>query len=188
MAAGCVVFAAISVAQSKPERLQCESLTEPLGMDAEHPVLSWQLRDPRDAARQTAYRIEVASSQQNLNTGKADIWDSGKVGFDNSRGIAYAGPALQQSRRYFWRVLVWDRDGKPYPASDSTWWETGLMKQANWNAKWIGYEEPELRAMRETGAEWITNPEVEDFKETTNTRQDFRMRFQLSIQVGQALL
>src|SRR6476659_6101193 len=87
MAAGCIVLVAISGAQSKPEKLQCESLTEPLGMDTEHPILSWQLRDPRDGARQTAYQIEVASSPQNLTTGKADIWDSGKVESDNSRGV-----------------------------------------------------------------------------------------------------
>jgi alpha-L-rhamnosidase len=188
MAAGCIVLVAISGAQSKPEKLQCESLSEPLGMDTEHPILSWQLRDPRDGARQTAYQIEVASSPQNLTTGKADIWDSGKVESDNSRGVVYAGPALQPSKRYFWRVLVWDRDGKPYPASDSTWWETGLIQQANWNAKWIGYEEPELRAMREAGAEWITNPEVADFKPTTNPRHDFRLRFELTNQTRRALL
>src|SRR6266851_9268945 len=97
MAAGCVVLVATSGAQSKPEKLQCESLTEPLGMDTENPVLSWQLRDPRDGARQTAYQIQVASLPQNLTASKADIWDSGKIGSDNSRSVAYAGPALQPS-------------------------------------------------------------------------------------------
>src|SRR5262249_22325337 len=147
VAVACAFLSMSLVAQSKPEKLQCESLIEPLGIDTEHPRLSWQLRDPRDGARQTAYQIEVASSQQNLATGKADIWDSGKVASDNSRGVVYAGPNLQPSKRYFWRVLVWDRDGKAYAASDATWWETGLLSRSNWKAKWIGLEEPELRAM-----------------------------------------
>ena len=116
-------------------------------MDTERPTLSWQLRDPRDGARQTAYQIQVASSPQNLAASKADVWDTGKVRSDISRGVAYAGPALQPSKRYFWRVLAWDRDGKPYSRrAMSTWWETGLLKQENWKAKWIGYEEPRASA------------------------------------------
>lgn len=29
-------------------------------------------------------------------------------------------------------------DGNPYPWSKVSWFETGLMSQANWQAKWIG--------------------------------------------------
>src|SRR5579872_3450423 len=112
----------------KPEKLECESLVTPLGMDAEKPVLSWQLRDTRDGAKQTAYEVQVASSSANLAAGKADVWDSGKVESSDSIGVAYGGPAMQPSKRYFWRVRVWDRDGKAYPASDATWWETGVLK------------------------------------------------------------
>src|SRR5579862_7481751 len=130
---------------NKPEKLKCESLTTPLGMDAPKPLLSWQLRDSREGARQTAYQIRVASNLSLLESGKADIWDSGRIQSENSVGVSYAGPALVSSKRYFWRVLIWDRDGKPYPASDATWWETGLLEQKNWNAKWIGFEEKELR-------------------------------------------
>ena len=36
--------------------------------------------------------------------------------------VAYAGPALESSRRYYWRVRVWDGDGKP-----SAWSATGSM-------------------------------------------------------------
>jgi alpha-L-rhamnosidase len=181
--------AAVCFAQAgKPEKLECESLTEPLGMDAEHPLLSWQLRDSREGARQTAYQIQVASTSQSLGAGKADVWDSGKIESDNSRDVAYAGPALQPSKRYYWRVLLWDRDAKPYPPSDSAWWETGLLKQSNWNAKWIGYEEPELRAVRESGAEWITNPEVADYSATTDPRHDFRLHFDAAKPVRRAVL
>ena len=71
---------AVAMAQvGKPEKLECESLVTPLGMDAEKPTLSWQLRDTRDGAKQTAYEVQVATSTANLAAGKGDIWDSGKV-------------------------------------------------------------------------------------------------------------
>src|SRR5580698_5260261 len=100
----------------KPEKLECESLVTPLGMDAEKPTLSWQLRDTRDGAKQTAYEVQVASSASTLAAGKADVWDSGKIESNDSIGVVYGGPAMQASKRYFWRVTVWDRDGKAYPA------------------------------------------------------------------------
>ena len=172
-----VLSCAAAMAQmGKPEKLECESLVTPLGMDAEKPTLSWQLRDTRDGAKQTAYEVQVASSATNLAAGKGDIWDSGKVESSDSIGVVYAGPAMQASKRYFWRVLVWDRDGKAYPASDATWWETGLLKQENWKAKWIGFQEAEERAVRESGAQWVTNAETES-AEKKQSSHAFRFQF-----------
>src|SRR5262245_59455016 len=125
-----------------PRDLSCESLKEPLGMDAAQPRLSWKLTDSRRGAKQTAYEIQVASSQARLEAGKPDVWDSGKIASGASRNVLYRGPALAASRRYYWRVRAWDQDGKPYPPSATTWWETGLMGRKNWKGKWIGYEEP----------------------------------------------
>ena len=91
-----------------------------------------------------------------LTGGKADVWDSGRITSDKSFGVVYGGPELAASTRYYWRVEAWDKDGKPYPASDVSWWETGLLKES-WKAQWIGYEDPEHRAVRKSGATWITN-------------------------------
>ncbi len=170
-------LAASSWAQSgKPYALQCESLVTPIGMDAKHPQLSWKLQDSRDGARQTAYELQVASNPDLLENGKADVWDSGRVASDQSLGVSYAGPSFAPSKRYYWRVLAWDKDGKPYPPSDATWWETGLLEQANWKAKWISYEEPEEKALREADAPWIVNA---DAKVTApeDTHYDFRFQF-----------
>ncbi len=171
----------------KPEKLECESLATPLGMDAEKPTLSWQLRDTRDGAKQTAYEVQVASSAASLSAGKADVWDSGKVESGDSIGVMYGGPAMQASKRYFWRVLVWDRDGKAYPASDATWWETGLLRQENWKATWIGFEEKEERAVRESGAKWITNAETSSDKKDKSSH-DFRFHFSVNGTVKHAAL
>ncbi len=146
-------LAAASPMTRQPAHLACDAVVQPMGVDSAQPLLSWQLQDDRFAARQTAYRIEVASQPKLLD--KPDVWDSGRIESAQSIAVAYAGPALKPETRYYWRVALWDKDGKPYPISDVTWWETGLFKE-EWKAQWIGYEEPEHRAIRESGAQWIT--------------------------------
>ncbi len=189
--AGAVLFLAVLpvFAQSaKPIALECESLSKPLGMDAKKPLLSWKLQDSAPGARQKAYEIQVASTAEMLGGGKADVWNSGRVESDNSRGIAYGGAALEPSKRYYWRVMVWDQDDKPSEPSDVSWWETGLLQQENWKAKWIGYEEPELRRVRESGAEWITNAETEAPKDADKTQHDFRLHFEIAKPVRRGLI
>ncbi len=101
--------------------------------------------------------------------------------------MVYGGPELAASTRYYWRVEAWDKDGKPYPASDVSWWETGLLK-ASWKAQWIGYEDPEHRAVRKSGATWITNADsaAESTKNGADTQHDFRFKFQLNGPVKRA--
>jgi alpha-L-rhamnosidase len=186
---GLTLFAGNALAQStKPVQLKCQSLTTPLGMDDPKPVLSWELQDASPGARQTAYEIQVASSGASLAAGKPDLWDSGRVGSPDSIGATYGGSALSPSKRYFWRVIVWGRDGKPYPASEVSWWETGLLRQENWKAKWIGYEESEHQRVRESGAEWISNADTEVPKGADKAEHDFRLRFDVAKPVRRASL
>ena len=181
MAVACVfLFVLTASAQStKPVKLECESLFTPLGMDVKEPRLSWKIEDSRLRARQTAYQIQVASTAESLVNGKGDVWDSGRVESENSRSIPYGGAALEPSRRYYWRVVVWDQDGKASAPSEPSWWETGLLEQKNWKAEWIGYEESELRQVRQSGAVWITNAGTEAPKEAAKTSHDFRFHFDL---------
>jgi len=194
------VFAAAPLL--KPAHLTCDSLDRPLGIDSSQPLLSWQLRDAGFGARQTAYRIEVASAPTLLSGHKPDVWDSGRIASDKSFGVVYGGPELAASKRYYWRVEVWDKDGKPYPASDVSWWETGLLKE-KWTAQWIGYEDPEHRAVRTSGAEWITNAGAAKDKAPdkaatkapdkalqgdADTQHDFRFKFELAGSVKRAEL
>ena len=140
--------------------LRVDELVTPLGIDDPQPRFSWQLRDNRQGARQTAYQLFVSSSSESLATGKADVWDSGRIVSGQSVAIRYAGPVIAPLTRYFWKVLVWDQDGKLAPESPVSWWESGLLQQ-EWRAKWIGYETAEERAVRSAGAKWITSPESE---------------------------
>ena len=171
----------------KPINLRCDSMATPIGSDTQQPQLSWQLQDERFAARQTAYQLQVATRSELLLNGKADVWDSGRVSSDKSVGVAYAGPALKPEQRYYWRVKVWDKDGNPYPTSDVTWWETGLMQSAEWRGRWISFEQREEKAIRESGAQWITNDGGTGAK-GSDTQHDFRIEFTLSSPVHSAHL
>ncbi|HMI50563.1 MAG TPA: family 78 glycoside hydrolase catalytic domain [Candidatus Saccharimonadales bacterium] len=172
----------------RPVMLECESLTTPLGVDTKNPVLSWKIQDSRMGARQTAYQIEVASTAAQLAQGTADVWNSGRVDSGDSRSVVYAGPALQPVKRYYWRVLVWDQNAKAGSPGDPSWWETGLRDQKNWSAKWIGYEEPELRQVRASGAVWITNSDHLTPTKDDKSRHDFRLPFELAKPPKRALL
>ena len=66
--------------------LRCEGMTAPLGIDSNNPHFSWK----NDSIQET-YRIQVASSQDALLSGSADLWDSGTVRSDESVMVAYSG-------------------------------------------------------------------------------------------------
>ena len=76
-----------------------------------HPSLSWQLECDKPATLQKAYRILVATNQDLLAEGKADVWDSGPVESDLSIAVPMEGMALQPSTTYYWTVKVWDNHG-----------------------------------------------------------------------------
>ena len=150
---------AVSAQALSPAALGVDELVTPLGIDNPQPRFSWQLRDERQGAKQTAYQLLVSSTPELLELGKADVWDSGRVVSSQSVGVRYAGPAIAPSTRYFWRVMVWDQDARPAPGSPVTWWESGLLNQG-WRAKWIGWETAEEEAVRNSGAMWVTNPDA----------------------------
>ena len=117
--------------------LACEYNTNPLGIDSTTPRLSWQLQSDRPGARQTAYRVLVASKPKWLTPGKANLWDSGKTESDQSVHVAYAGKKLRSRQRVYWTVRVWDQDGKRATGKPA-WFELGLLERSDWKAKWIG--------------------------------------------------
>jgi alpha-L-rhamnosidase len=134
------------------------------------------LNDPAHGAKQTAYEIDVASSPDVLSGGKVDVWASGRTDAGRSLNVRYAGPALKASTRYYWRVTVWDAGGKPYPASEPAWFETGLMSQDAWKAQWIGYETPEEDAVRHADAQWIVNPDADALAKEKSLPERFAYR------------
>lgn len=125
-----------------PGRLRCEYLENPLGIDETRPRLSWQIRDPRRGAAQGAYQVQVASTQQLLEGGSADQWDSGKVESGQSIQVEYTGRELESRKRYHWRVRSWDARGEASPWSRPQWWEMGFLESSHWKGQWIGPTAP----------------------------------------------
>lgn len=136
MVAGCSATVTTNL-QLKIEQLSCNHLINPLGIDDVTPLFSWQLRDTLRGQRQTAYRIRVAGSEESLEKGNGDIWDSGKIAGEESIGIPFQGKMPESGKRYFWNVQVWDIDGNPSATSETAFFETGLLNLSDWKAKWI---------------------------------------------------
>ena len=116
--------------------LRCEYLVNPLGIDELAPRLSWQLATARRGARQTHYRLRVASSPAKLSAGFADRWDSGRVASDRTTHIAYAGTPLGSRDECHWCVEVWDETGTAIISAPALW-TMGLLAPADWSARWI---------------------------------------------------
>ena len=139
---GAVTFAA----SGKPfdiTGLRCEYLSGPLGIDLEHPRLSWVIESERRGEQQTGYRVLVASTAELLAGDKGDMWDSGRVKSDRTINVVYAGKPLKARQQCFWKVRIWDKAGKPSAWSTQARWEMGLLKPQDWRAQWIRRLEPE---------------------------------------------
>ena len=133
------VFVACQKAKSpvKIYGLKCEFQENPIGVDRPRPLLQWKLEDNRRGANQTAYQVIVSSSLSKARHGESDIWDSKKMVSGQSVHIKYGGMLPESGREYFWRVRVWDQDGKVSEWSDVASWEMGLLDETDWEAEWI---------------------------------------------------
>jgi len=149
------VFVALLVVSTAvyatPVHLRCEHLNNPLGMDALHPLLSWQSDNTERNWHQSAYQILVATSTARLSA--PDVWDSGKQNSSESNGIVYGGPKLESRHRYYWTGRVWDAAGKVSEAIP-VWWEMGLLAKSDCSTKWISRKDTEQEADR-AAMRWI---------------------------------
>lgn len=94
------------------QRLRCELLTNPEGIDATAPRLSWELGSAARGLTQTAYQVLVASTPEKLAADEGDLWNSGKVGAGQSVHVAYAGAPLKTCTRCYWKVKTWTSQGE----------------------------------------------------------------------------
>ncbi len=124
----------------QPKNLLCEYLHNPQAVDSPTPRLEWvdvpTDKNERGLAR-TAYQIEAASSRKALLSGKADLWDSGKVTDSGSLRISYGGKTLQAGQECWWRVRVWNQTDEVSDWSEPALWVAGLPEK-EWTAQWIG--------------------------------------------------
>ncbi|GAB3330117.1 glycoside hydrolase family 78 protein [Larkinella ripae] len=120
----------------------CDNRANPVGINPRDLFFSWEMQSPKQAVRQSAYQVVIASSKAKLTAGQFDVANTDVVKSDQSIQVRYSGKALQSAQTYFWKVRVWDTDKKPSAWSVPQQFTTGLFTPADWkNARWIGYEE-----------------------------------------------
>jgi len=124
-----------------PVDLRTEHLVDPIGIDVSVPRLSWRMDDPAHATgrKQSAYRVLVAPSKEQLVAEEADLWDSGKIASDQSHLITYAGTPLTSHTEAFWKVRLWTEDGSETPWSTPARFTIGLLETSDWQGPWITY-------------------------------------------------
>ncbi|WP_352423254.1 family 78 glycoside hydrolase catalytic domain [Proteiniphilum sp.] len=126
-------------AMVKVERLRCEMLVNPVGIDNQTPRLTWEITADVRNVYQTAYHILVASSEEKLHSNECDLWDSGKIKSGQSVYVTYEGEKLKSRDECFWKVKVYTNKGMSEWSSPASW-SMGLADQSDWQAKWTGLD------------------------------------------------
>ncbi|MCV9386641.1 glycoside hydrolase family 78 protein [Reichenbachiella ulvae] len=134
-----LICVACGTSQIQVNDLKCEYKSEPLGIDNTSPRLSWKLVDPyqQRGQNQTDYHVLVASSMDKLSSEEGDLWDTGKTESQQSVNVIYDGKTLTSNQECFWKVRVWDKDGKPSDWSESSRFSIGLLTSDDWQGEWI---------------------------------------------------
>jgi alpha-L-rhamnosidase len=141
MCAVLLIFCAALQGQSplQPVRLTCENIVNPIGIDTRTPHFSWWFTTAGNDQRQSAYEITITEKPQGAQTTIGEYtWRSGKVESDQSVNIPYAGKPLKPFTRYYWTVRAYDKEGKPSVESQVATFETAMLEDNDWKAKWIG--------------------------------------------------
>lgn len=166
-------------------QLSIEYLNNPVGIDVAEPRFSWMLESKERNVLQTAYQLLVALSPEKLNEGQADIWNSGKVLSGESVLLPFRGHSLASRQRYYWKVRVWDARDRASAYSEAAFWEMGLLRPNDWEAKWIKapkvYDWASFVAQRKAAIR-------EGGTENSDPAPQFRKTFQVSKKVSQARL
>ncbi|GHU63976.1 hypothetical protein FACS1894123_07890 [Bacteroidia bacterium] len=126
------------------EALRCEYQTNPVGIDVDSPRFSWIITAGERGVHQQSYRIIVSNSRNEVLNKLGNQWDSGWTESDNTINVAYEGQPLAGNHTYFWRTasLINGKEVWSEPAI----FHTGLLRQNEWNAKWLSTDETLLHA------------------------------------------
>jgi alpha-L-rhamnosidase len=124
----------------KVDKMLVEYLQNPPGVDVAKPRFSWQLWSSQRDVHQAAYQIIVGESIDEVRKGNGQFWDSGKISSGETVNLGYEGNKLQSNTTYFWRVQVW-LDDETSVWSEPAFFQTGILDENEWQAKWISTQE-----------------------------------------------
>ncbi|MGV8094048.1 MAG: family 78 glycoside hydrolase catalytic domain [Mangrovibacterium sp.] len=118
--------------------LKCEYLVNPLGIDNLKPGFSWTLISEERDQKQSACEIIVSDNIRDIERLNGNVWETGKITTSQSLHLVYDGLPLKSFQRYYWRVKVYDQNDLPSSWSNPAWFETAMLSDTDWQAKWIG--------------------------------------------------
>ena len=137
-----LVIATFFLHAAEVKNLRVEYMVNPIGVDATSPRLSWVIKSDQRGDLQQNFQIIVSSTTENLAADKGDLWNTGKMVSDQSVQVTYRGKSLQSGTKYFWKVRIWDVDGKPSAWSKTAFWSMGLLSKQDWEkAQWIAFKD-----------------------------------------------
>ena len=119
-----------------------EQQIRPQAVATAQPRFSWQYETSESNVIQQNYRIIVASTSENAQNNKGDLWDSGVIPSNQMLYIPYEGKALQSRDKAYWKVIatVTAEGKKAKVESEVKSFEISLLNQEDWQAKWIGHD------------------------------------------------
>ncbi len=129
-----------------PAGLTCQLLSRPdrAVITSRSPQFGWSLTSPARGARQSAYRIIVASTRDGIARTAGDLWDSQKVKSDASLNVPYGGKPLAPNSSFWWAVQVWDEGDTASPFSEPQMFRTGEFDAVrSWpgESRWVKVKE-----------------------------------------------
>lgn len=129
--------------QTEITNLKTNYIRNPIGVDDESILFSWQMNSEEQGKSQSAYRIAVYEcdqgnrEQDDAIASEICVWDSGKVESSLSVAVPYEGEQLKPQTGYEWSVDVWDEEGSRCVSAETGYFETGLMGEFPEEAHWI---------------------------------------------------
>jgi len=135
----CCCICSVSMASTglNIDRLTCEYRSNPLGIDIPSPRFSWTLVSAKRNQKQKSYELIVSDNSHQINQKKGNVWTTGEIPSSENINIKYNGLPLNSFTRYYWRVRVVNQSGIVSPWSEPAWFETAMLLESDWKAKWI---------------------------------------------------
>ena len=121
--------------------LKCEYMNSAL-IAGQSPRLSWELEATRGSQYQKAWQIVVGNDKAAVESGKGNIWDSGKKKGSETNEIRLPENILSSFTKYYWSVRVWNGNNEVTQWSKAASFITGALSSSEWKAEWIG-DKPE---------------------------------------------
>jgi alpha-L-rhamnosidase len=115
------------------QKLRCEYMENPLGLDVQEPRVSWKIKSEARSWLQSAYQIQVSLDAEF----RSILWDSGKVLSAQSLHVELSALTLQARQRYYYQIRVWSHSDEITAWSEGAFFEMGLLAASDWKADWI---------------------------------------------------